>query len=336
MTNNRDANPLNGLRGRPEEAVSLPWLGATQRILEQEQLLEKEALIANEVNEASTGNDVRCLLLRVFRMLRRAQIQLGPSQRLHLLWESQNDDGNPEVLVPSRVQLRTAFSPTISLETPARRTAARQLADSLSTFTLLCAFQTSETGTGLSPNNHTPQMSRLVAVNLREPGTSFVFDPSAPELAFPGSIRVIAPSWFPGKGVKKSDFPSTESVTISSSVLRKFDHLPREQIHWLYRLVFRMMHKRLKESMRDLPRTLSYNIFTPPWLRMKIKCGDGTHIMLDDLSVPDLRHQKSTYGRKRIFLYSQRSMNSNESFPVNLWIGFRITKTDCSNSRKYV
>lgn len=290
-----------------QERNELPYSDAEERIAKQKRRIDTDYADGLEVN----NNDLKKLHL----ILDRLQRQVAKKGiRLHLLYEHETLD--PSARFESnrtKIDTRVLFSPTICLATSIRKSTFTQISDCLHVFSLASRQEATPDDATLpqsqqQPHKHLPpQHSNAGAVaavrNLANVGIQYALSNNSPELCIPSSIHIRFPKWFTGK--RTDSKASTTTLSVSPYIFSFLDSISIGIAEWLYRTFFRVLHAqaRCHPTLRPFVHTsLQYAIFIPPWMPKTLRAGSHPPQYIGEYTLPDIRHQKTTTGRKRLLL----------------------------------
>lgn len=171
------------------------------------------------------------------------------------------------------------FSPTIVFSGDHRVIAASQLVSALSAFSFLF------TATSPTAEIHSAAPPPTNPVPIQRKNTP-----------------VPPPKWFPGGRYTSGPQSSDQVLQVSDEAFHRFATLSGEQTHSLYMQFFQKMYYCIKgQSNGGVKGPLRYEMFTPPWIRKRIRLGDKITI-LEDAAIPLLRRQRNVVGYQRLKL----------------------------------
>lgn len=261
-------------------AKTEPWKGYEPRIHHQQCYLDH--LSSTPLSEHIEN------IKSIFTSLKDIQASCAPTIRLHFFAEMDISSGSEEGSNTMTSELVTLFSPTVSLESPARSNAILPIAESLSVFQGL--------STPVQPYSTTESnVSNPREAYSHTEGECTSADNSDYGCVIPSSIPMTFPTWFPCKETIV-DF-ETDSLNINPVTLGIFQPLSVEDTKTIYTSLFLSANHRahsmpIYTNCGTQFQSLVYSMFTPPWLKRRLSCGSDS-VLLDEEFLADVRIPRS-------------------------------------------
>lgn len=182
---------------------------------------------------------------------------------------------SPAALLRHQPLLCVLFSPTVILQGDNRIVPASQLVGALSSFSFIGSVTSSAHSTAAK-------------------------DPTPPLQPKPNPPPIPPPKWYPGK--RYDSGPQTEDgpLQVAEESFALFRGFSMNLTHKAYRAFFHRMYARIKDARNgNIPGPMSYERFSPPWIRRKMFVGTKI-ITFGDSMVPDLHRMRSAAGTRRL------------------------------------